>query len=1059
MAITGPTIQFPAMIRPTDLTRIISQVRQASSKMSIGGQVKPTGIATRGIDNYAKSIQRVIPWTERLNATNIMGFQVFNNNAEAVSALRLKFDYLRTSMGATSIAQSLLLSRFGMMLIIFGSIKMVTDSMTKSLKAYNSVQLATMRVLTVTDSSREESVKNMQLTAIATKDTIEDLHRSSFYKLEDIQNAYYRLSSAGFKSGEAQRELADTMKFLSINEGETKTATEALARTYNVFRDEVSGIIDVADRFQVTIANSQIDMDQLSATLLKSAGAAKSAGLGLSEYLAVISVASKRGEPGRRLGTGITAFLRDTQKHASELKKIGIEVYDSQDSYRGIIPILKDLNKELGNTTDKQKTINAVNEIFGEQAKRFYQYAIQGADELDGKLKQISESTGEVSDKHEKLADLLQKQWEQLGNVWESTGRSLVEAFLPAIQFAMIYVVDFTDKMNKLSKVMNTFTQSSVLLYNTITTYIDGWKSLGDVYDEIIVQLTKIKAIWGKVRDPVGGVGETIKEMVVDVENLGQSTGSMNTKLKEQVDLYLQMLNSQKSMLSYTRSGFEIGFTTKQSMRSITNYEAYTRQISSINHKVINEEARLRKEKILDIEFYNKAVKTPGVEKEELENTAKKLREAWTGNVGVLSEETQKQLKLSTDITRFQIKQSLEETKRSVGDFYDKFGNFVANKIKSTKIHEISKAVTLDAMTPVFHGLEAIHLKARENFDSNIGKIKVAMAGLDGNIASTKLQVSLLDNEFKKQIKTLQEEHGVLGRLEKEYGKLQERIKEGGIKLTYDKIIESAFKYDQVPLADIEKYTRQVENLKVEALARGDQNEAEYLDRFISYLNARREAEVNLTTQSISLQQQYTQQLTDLYANLQNSLASNLNEIGNTIQIFTNNSRNWAFTLSETADKIGNFANAFRKFDEIKKTQQLIKDMSGTLVQVGNLASEEAINISNSINTLKGTIGTFQTAIGIFGVIGAGASLIGTVIGWLKDEKPEEKPQKLEEEDMQSKLKDILSDYGKAKTIYNHIEVINQIDLIDIDSMSEELLDRLAEEMKQRLGDLSYQET
>ena len=123
----------------------------------------------------------------------------------------------------------------------------------------------------------------------------------------------------------------------------------------------------LVDQMAKTSSKSNTSVAQLGEAILSVGGTAKMMKGGTTELNAVLGVLADNGikgsEGGRALRNVLLALSAPTDKAAKQLKKLGVEVFDSSGNMRELPNIMQDLNVAMEGMTDEQKT-NILSDIF-----------------------------------------------------------------------------------------------------------------------------------------------------------------------------------------------------------------------------------------------------------------------------------------------------------------------------------------------------------------------------------------------------------------------------------------------------------------------------------------------------------------------------------------------------------------------------------------------------------------------------------------------------------------------------------------------------------------------
>lgn len=259
---------------------------------------------------------------------------------------------------------------------------------------------------------------------------------------------------AGATTAFSASEAAEALNYLALAGYDAETAAEALPAVLNL---AAAGSMDLAyasdlatdamaalgieasnenltrfgDEMARTASKANTSVSQLGEAILTVGGTAKSLAGGTVELNAALGVLANRGIKGAEGGTAlrnvILALSAPTDKAASAIKGLGVEVYDATGNMRPLNEVFKDLNASMEGMSEGEKT-QVLNEIFNKVDLKSAQALLAGCgEEFDNLADAIANSGGAMQDMADTQLDNLQGDITILKSGLEGLGISAYE--------------------------------------------------------------------------------------------------------------------------------------------------------------------------------------------------------------------------------------------------------------------------------------------------------------------------------------------------------------------------------------------------------------------------------------------------------------------------------------------------------------------------------------------------------------------------------------------------------------------------------------------------------
>ncbi len=204
--------------------------------------------------------------------------------------------------------------------------------------------------------------------------------------------------------------MADASLTLAAAMGEEiGTSADLLTDVMAQFGLEAKEAGDAIDIIAGASVASKFGMRDLWQSFSKAGAQAKSLGIDMSEYAAIVSMVSSNFKTGEEAGTGFRGFLTKLTGVSGPAKKrmksLGLEFFKANGQLKELPDVLKELNDGLGDLSDEART-KAITEIFGIESMSFVNALLGKTGE---ELKEIQAAIAATS-----AEDLKNEKWKGL---------------------------------------------------------------------------------------------------------------------------------------------------------------------------------------------------------------------------------------------------------------------------------------------------------------------------------------------------------------------------------------------------------------------------------------------------------------------------------------------------------------------------------------------------------------------------------------------------------------------------------------------------------------------
>jgi len=287
---------------------------------------------------------------------------------------------------------------------------------------------------------------------------------------QDMATGLYQLASAGLSAAESQEVLQHTMKLAMATQGDHNALAKLTVQTIMGFGMEMSDSAELVDKFAHSIQKSQL--------------------LGGLEVLT--NRALEAGIAGRGLRQALAQFAKHADDNSSAMRKLGIEIMDTEGNMRALHDIALDAAAAFGDVTDLE-ALTIMLEDMNVRGATAFALLVQNADEFDMAVKDIANSAGEAT----LMAEIQQ---ESLAMQIQRVKNALLAPFLlsDAIGEAEGSLNEFTLRIKEL---VDQFTEFFIIIGpDGVETYSKHGAALKDfvinVLNEAVLIIEKLKSVF-----------------------------------------------------------------------------------------------------------------------------------------------------------------------------------------------------------------------------------------------------------------------------------------------------------------------------------------------------------------------------------------------------------------------------------------------------------------------------------------------------------------------------------------------------------------------------------
>lgn len=354
--------------------------------------------------------------------------QGFTTASQAGKAMIIILKDMFSAVGFLNTAMSIMLSRFGTMIIIFGVVQAFKD-LSRSLK----------------DATREFDTASRKLEGIVVpafgdiRSAMQELRlellsftASYGVSLEQLSDTMFFLASAGRNHAQVLQEVVAvqklvvaTSKDMTTTMGDNKQLVETFVGLLNIYGESIKEGANAMERaehlasiFFGVFKTEQILITELASGLQYSANAAKAMNISIEELVVSIAILNTQMIKGSKAGTSYANALRETIQHADKLKKnFGIDIGDITDGFSLLEKVIKPINKQLREGANRTQIIYNLLQSYNIRSQKSILGLADAWERADEKTRSLMESNEDLAKAFDANADSIKLQEQRFKNL------------------------------------------------------------------------------------------------------------------------------------------------------------------------------------------------------------------------------------------------------------------------------------------------------------------------------------------------------------------------------------------------------------------------------------------------------------------------------------------------------------------------------------------------------------------------------------------------------------------------------------------------------------------
>lgn len=344
------------------------------------------------------------------------------------------------------------------------------------------------------------------------RDFAQEMGETTAFSASQSADALNYMALAGYDAETSMRVLPTVLNLAAAGSMDLAAASDMVTDAQSALGLSVSDAEVMVDQMAKASSKTNTSVEQLGNAFLTVGGTAKNLKGGTKELAQMLGILADNGVKGSEGGTAlrnvILSLSAPTDKAATAIKSLGLQVFDAQGNMRSMPDIMNDMNKAMDGMTQEDRT-NVLNNIFNK---------------VD--LKSVNALLGTSADRFDEVASAIDNSAgaaEQMANTQLDNLAGDVTLLESATEGFMIAV---SDKLSPALRDLTQFGTNSLMPFLTEgVKNFDKWAPAVGLVAAAIVLLGGKSAVFKALANEQGMAAKAAK-------NLGLNFTEMSTRQK-----------------------------------------------------------------------------------------------------------------------------------------------------------------------------------------------------------------------------------------------------------------------------------------------------------------------------------------------------------------------------------------------------------------------------------------------------------------------------------------------------------------------------------------------
>ena len=516
------------------------------------------------------------------------------------------------------------------------------------------------------------------------------------------------------------------------------------------------------------VSNAQSNANTTGTDLMESyigvGGTFKNLNTSLEESSTLLGVMANRGIKGSEAGTTLNSILINLTKKSGEsaeaMEALGMSAFDSEGKFRGITPVLRELNEKFAGMTEEQQTMYK-SMLAGKTQITGFNALLNGvAEEYDTLYSKQSNCNGALEKMYTTMSSNTQGKIDSFKSKLEALGIQFADNLLPHITDLLDKGMELIDWFSNLSKE----TQASIVKFSAyslgigvalkvtgkLVSGIGSLVGVGAKVTSTLGTLARKSTLVGNTLAKLTGVFGTVGGAIVPVTIAAAALGTTIYTVKEYSDaMSRSAIKSSDEMSSLEKVFVKLSGGVTHTRKELEDMGIVQKKLSNNLSKEFQEAVKNSTKDVQTFAFNLHQLNLDNVltdeECNELSSRVNKLCESAISAIEEKQQEIQNTLQegFSTDGI-------IDNTEQTLINFYNESGD--KNKAEVTRMQK--------EVNEIFRKVREEGYKVTPNDEALINEYyaKIAQIQLEARAKNNEYELNYARNEFRARLKNIDAE-------------------------------------------------------------------------------------------------------------------------------------------------------------------------------------------------------------------------------------------------------------------------------------------------------------
>lgn len=286
------------------------------------------------------------------------------------------------------------------------------------------------------------------------RDFAQEMGSKTAFSATEAAEALNYMALAGYDADTSMKMLPTVLNLAAAGAMDLATASDMVTDAGSALGLSIEETETLIDQMAKTASTTNTSVSQLGSAILTVGGTAKVMKGGPAELAQVLGLLADNGIKGSEGGTAlrnmILSLSSPTDKAATTLERLGINVFDAEGNMRSMKDIMGDLGTSLSKLTDEERT-QAIASIFNKRDLKSVNALLGTSSERwDEVAKSISDAGGSAEQMANTQLDNMAGSLTLLKSALEGAGIAISDVLAPYVRQLADFITGLVTKFNEL---------------------------------------------------------------------------------------------------------------------------------------------------------------------------------------------------------------------------------------------------------------------------------------------------------------------------------------------------------------------------------------------------------------------------------------------------------------------------------------------------------------------------------------------------------------------------------------------------------------------------------